>query len=205
MRLICKIFLWGTMLVGCQPQKDSPKVKVRMNWFSMQVNGQDWIPGVAPNDPCSGAFGSSYTDVTCNDGRGTIPVYFFRAFRDPNKDYDYTTTESFANFEFAGAKEPGIYSLEGSRKQEFTSNFMFGLKQPSTGKRKRYINDPSRKPFIVNVKAIYRDHSKVIPGIEGSFSGVLYNEENPSDSLIITKGEFMFKRVASTTGNCDYE
>lgn len=175
-----------------------------MNWFAMQVNGQDWIPDVDPNDPCSGAFGSSYTDVRYTDDRGTVPVYFFRAFRDPNKDYNYTSTESFANFEFSGGKEPGTYLVNGSYKNDFTSHFLFSQKMSGTDKRKRYINDPSRKPFVVQVEAIYRDYSKVIPGIRGSFSGALYNEDNPKDSLVITKGKFDFKRVAASE-NCDYE
>ncbi len=35
----------------------------------------------------------------------------------------------------------------------------------------------------------------VVQGIKGSFAGTLYNEANPMDSLIISRGAFTLKKV----------
>ena len=49
---------------------------------------------------------------------------------------------------------------------------------------------------MVNVSEVLEPvYGGVLHGIKGSFAGTLYNEANPMDSLIISRGTFTLKKV----------
>lgn len=122
-------------------------------------------------------------------------MYTIEAKRDP-RDLPEAYSE-YLYLKVLNVTQPGTYLLNGTYKKDFGSSFLFVV-QPPTGKSKSYVNDPSRSTFVVNITAITYWKQLSIPGIKGSFSGVLYNEEEPSDSLIIEKGAFNFHSLTSS-------
>jgi hypothetical protein len=171
------------LLTGCKSkEREEPKPPVVMNSFSMRVNDQEWKPFQSKEDPCS----STYAGLA--SGSNENPFYVIFAHRDPTGRAD-AYSENLLRLQVMNVTKPGTYLLDGTYKENFDSYIIFVTQRP---KHARYVNMPSRWPFVVNVTAITNWKKLVIPGIKGSFSGVLYNEADPSDSLVIEKGEFNF-------------
>ena len=185
--LVISGVLMGTVLLtSCNKSVEEPKAKakVAINFFSMQVNGQVWTPYQVPNDPCTSTFSGIY------GGIGEKPIYTFNAYRDPTGKAN-AYSENLLRMQLVNVTEPGLYLLDGTYKKDFDSYFMFQMQQP-TGNFKLYVNIPQRYPCVVNVEAIATKKGYTIPGIKGTFVGVVYNEDNPLDSLVIEKGKFAF-------------
>lgn len=79
----------------------------------------------------------------------------------------------------------------GTYKKDFDSYFMLQRREDLEN-RNRYVNEPSRSAFLVTVKEFISGRYSSTKGVKGSFSGILYNEDDQLDSLIIEKGEFTF-------------
>lgn len=177
-----------SLLMGCKHEE--PKIRAAINSFSMQVNGQLWTPFQSKDDPCTSTYSGSYADL------GDIPFYTIYAYRDPAGRAD-AYSDNLLRMQVMNVTEPGVYQLNGTYKEDFDSYFLFVVQQPA-GNATFYVNDPSRSPFIVNVAEIPTRKLATIPGIKGFFSGILYNEADPSDSLIIEKGKFAFDTMSAS-------
>ncbi len=189
--LSCTLFLLFLMLTGCKG--DEPKAKVRTNTFSMSINGKQWLPYQDPDNPCYSTFIGSIA------GPG---VYRISAYRDPSGAAEWWS-ENLLRMQVLNVTEPGIYFLEGTYKEDFDSYFMFQIR-PTMDNYSRYVNDPTRGDFVVHVHEFLP--ARLIPskGLRGSFYGILYNEDNPLDSLIIENGEFTFDYIgAGYERHCD--
>lgn len=143
-----------------------------------------WIPFQAKDDPCNSTYTCQFANL------GEIPLYTFYAYRDPEGISD-GTSDNLLRMRVMNVTEPGAYPLDGSYKEDFDSYIIFAVQQ-STGNVKRYVNDPGRSPFVINVQELFPTKYSTSKGIAGSFSGILYNEADPSDFLTIEKGEFAF-------------
>jgi hypothetical protein len=162
----------------------------------MQVNGEVWTPYQEKDDPCNSTYSVQYADY------GIIPLYTIYAYRDPAGRYD-AYSENLLRMRVMNVTEPGMYPLDGTYKEDFDSYIIFAAQQP-TGDAKRFVNDTSKSSFVVNVQELTPGVYSSTKGIKGSFSGILYNEADPSDSLTIEKGEFTFKVVgANYDHHCD--
>jgi hypothetical protein len=182
-------------LVSCK--QEAPKAKVAINTFSMRVNGQEWTPFQDKNDPCSSTYSGSYATNLMRSGE-IIPFYTIYAYRDPQGKAD-AYSENLLRMRVMNVTKPGTYLLDGTYKEDFDSYIIFQLPQG------RYVNDPRRKPFIIRVDQITTRKGATIPGIKGSFEGILYNENNPLDSLFIEKGAFAFDIMgAGSKYHCGY-
>jgi len=183
---IGSIILGAAWLMGCGKSAEelNAKAKVAINYFLMEMNGQVWTPYQDPGDPCTSTFSG------ISGGIGEKPLYTFSAYRDPTGRTD-AYSENLLRMQLLNVTEPALYLLEGTYKKDFDSYFIFQMRQPA-GEVKRYTNIPQRYPFVVNVEAITTKKAYTIPGIKGTFAGVVYNEDNPLDSLVIEKGKFSF-------------
>lgn len=188
-------------LAGCR-QNEPVKARDRalINFFSMQVNRQLWKPYKSPIDSCRGStFGATQSELQYTSGR-VVPFYTFYASRDPN-GRDGANSENMLRMRVMNVTEPGIYLLEGTYREDFDSYIMFQIQQPAGG-LKRYVNNLARRPFVVYVQEFIAPVKGTSSnGLKGSFAGVIYNEVNPSDSLVIEKGDFTFG-IVNYPDNC---
>ena len=179
--------------VGCK-QTEPVKARVPVNYFSMQVNGQLWTPYQDSTDPCNSTYSGNYSELQYASGV-VIPFYLFLAYRDPGGQTG-VDSDNYLRIQAMNVTKPGLYLLDGTYKENFDSYLTFNVKQVA-GKSKRYVNNPNRRPFEINVEEItYRENAS-IPSIKGSFEGVAYNEIDVFDSLIIEKGKFNFKYMGN--------
>jgi hypothetical protein len=172
-------------LVSCK--QEAPKAKASINTFSMRVNDQQWTPFQQKDDPCSSTYSGSYATISMMSGE-IIPFYTVRAYRDPQGKAD-ADSENLLRMRVMNVTRPSTYLLDGTYKEDFDSYLMFQMQKPNF---RRYVNDPARSPFVVNVQEFIPIKGSPTKGIKGSFSGILYNEKDPSDVLVIEKGTFVF-------------
>ena len=181
--------VWVALFCLLSCKQEAPKAKVSINTFSMQVNGEKWTPFQDKNDPCSSTYIGTYSTLS-----EIIPFYTVYAYRDPQGRAD-ADSENLLRMRVMNVTRPGTYLLNGTYKEDFDSYLMFQMQKPNF---RRYVNDPARSPFVVNVQEFIPIKGSPTKGIKGSFSGILYNEKDPSDSLIIEKGTFVFNVVNSS-------
>ncbi len=191
-RVPYSIFLLVLLLISCKHEE--PKARVPINFFSMQIDGQLWTPFQSKEDICVSTYHCSFAHY------GNSPLYTIYAYRDPTGRAD-AYSENLLRLRVMNVTEPGTYPLDGSYKEDFDSYIIFQIQQP-TGNPKRYVNDHFRSPFIIQVNEIFQPEGSAIPGIKGSFSGTLYNEDDLLDSLVIENGDFTFKYLGNN--HCDF-
>ncbi|WP_026464625.1 DUF5025 domain-containing protein [Adhaeribacter aquaticus] len=178
------------LLIGCKQDESvkEPK-KVRLNKLAMLVNGQDWQPSQIGTDDCLCKFKGAWSF----NGQNKNPYFTLSAFQDPQAE-TFFKNETGLNMQITNLQKPGIYYLAGSYLDHFESFAIFSLKTPE-GKFKQYINKAHAKNFYVQVNELIPLPGTTIPGIAATFSGTLYNKDNPLDSLTFNRGSFTFKKV----------
>lgn len=179
-------------LLGCQRLEPAPAASktTPVNQLSMRINGQAWSPYQPPADPCKATYYGQYGELNYG-GSKQQTQYLIRAYRDSTGRADaYSTT--VLGIQLIDVAKPGSYVLKGSWKEDFVAYAVFKISTSPTA-YKRYVNQPNRHPFTVIVTEITREKYAYIPGIIGTFSGTLYNEDNPNDSLKIDQGNFTLR------------
>ena len=177
------------LLWSCKQQEEQPEAKKPVASFSMLVNGKEWKPYQNPKDPCSSTF---YAATGMLGWMGEeLPFYTVHAYCDLSGRGD-AHSENLLRMQVMNTIAPGIYILDGSYKKDLFDSYIIFQTRKSTGDVKRYINDPKRKAFTVTIEAFLPVKGLSYKGIKGTFEGVVYNEDTPSDSLIIDKGNFTF-------------
>ncbi|WP_162053727.1 DUF5025 domain-containing protein [Pontibacter pamirensis] len=187
------IVLLLLLLMSCKDEE--PEARVPVDSFSMEVNDRLWTPFQSKEDTCVSTYSYSFSHY------GSAPVYTIYAYRDPTGRAD-AYSENLLRMRVMNVTKPGTYPLYGSYKEGIDASYIIFQIQQSMGNPKRYVNDPSRRPFIIQVNEIPLKERRTIPGIKGSFSGTLYNEDNLLDSLVIKKGKFTFKYPGKD--HCDF-
>ena len=162
--------------MGCK--NEEPLERTSLNSFSMNVNGQVWTPFQSEDDPCSSTYSGHHGFLN------EMPFYTIYAYRDPEGIAD-AFSENLLRISVKNVTTLGDYLLDGTYKEDFDSSYIIFVVQQPTGNSKRYVNDPQRSPFIFNVEKFFPRKNAISTGIKGSFSGILYNEADPSDSLTI--------------------
>lgn len=182
------------VLLGCEEEERKPRT-VPLNSFSMDVNGKDWKPYEEEGNPCYSTFSGTVNG-------GSPPRYTFYAYRDPAGIAEWWS-ENMLRMQLREVPEPGPYLLDGTYKEDFDSYFMFQTREDLEN-HNRYVNDPERSDFAVTVQEFIPGRYSSTKGIKGSFSGILYNEADPLDSLVIENGEFTFGFIGvGYDGHCD--
>jgi hypothetical protein len=190
------LLLGGVVLLpGCRTEETAkPQQKPQpVNAFSMYLNGRYWEPSGVGNDPCQRTFNGAWSAVT-NANHDRTPYYTVWASRDRGGVTSWGS-ENALEFQVMGLDKAGRYPVTGSYRQEFTSYAVFNLNSPGSAP-KRYVNRAEDASFVVTVREVLEPlPGGVINGIRGSFTGTLYNEVDPRDSVTITRGAFVLKKV----------
>jgi hypothetical protein len=181
-------------LTACCNKPEEPKARVPVNSFSMHINGWLWKPLEPEGDPCRGTFTCNYSEIS-----GGNPFYIISAYYDPNGKTD-ADSESLLYMQIMDVNLPGTYALDGSYRNAFDSYIVSRQQPPSL---KFYANNPQRSPFTVQVQDIFPLKYSFSKGIKGTFSGTLYNEADPADSLMVEQGQFRFA-VVNYHDHCGY-
>lgn len=180
----------GLLIVsfGCRKSEHNKTSSKPVSVFSMKVNGQLWEPSSSADDPCYSTYRCMWSAVD------EIPYYTIDASRG-------VESENIFRFQVMGVTHPGVYNIDGSYKEDFTSYAYFITNKNEA--HKMYANnmtDPSTQVTIEEI--IPQDHLSV-PGIIGSFSGVLYNVDDKQDSIIIDDCRFVFRKTNGDFNQCD--
>jgi hypothetical protein len=155
------------------------------------LNDQPWLPSQDCSRNCE-ALTSYYSEAGFING-DRIPYYNIYA-----KQAAGTENEEEQRFEMQITRltPEHTYSLHNqifAPLEELASYAIF-IKTSPSGNKRLYISDSTKTPFLVNItKVDYLNNTTFIPIVSGTFEGVLYNQENSLDSLIISKGRFDLK------------
>ena len=174
------------LLLSCKKENVKKEERIPLNSFSMDVNGQLWQPSIPGGDKCKSTF-------YCREGafsggiEGHRPFYEIYAFQDPQAIDDYRA-KNHLRIQITDVTKTGLYELKNSYKDYF--NYILFI--TNEGNQKLYINKKNQVSFVVNIDEFITTKSLGFTGIKGSFRGVLYNEDNPLDSLVIENGKFKF-------------
>ena len=179
--LVGIIFL--NLLISCKMDSEEVLNQNNVNSFTMIVNEQEWLPSVI--DPCHRTFQCSMGEL------GQSKYYEIDAFRDPSSTSNLES-ENIFELTVMDVNLIGDYTIDGEFK-DFSNYARFTINDIN-GKR-IYQNKENGSEFNVSVNQLFPKKNSDLVGIAGSFSGVLYNINNPVDSIIINQGEFIFRKT----------
>jgi hypothetical protein len=165
----------------------------------MQVNGQKWEPTQIGQDPCQRTFQASWSEFSSN---GVSRQYYdLVAHKDPQAVTSHLSENTF-RLRIFDVPEIGRYPILGVYREPRQSSVAFGLRKP-TGEYALYVNKRNDPAFVVVVTDVLYipPGASVTPRLRGTFSGTLYNEQNPQDSLHISEGTFSFRKMNRNTFN----
>lgn len=167
---------------SCQ-ETEITKEKINLNSFSMTLNGNSWEPSIV--DPCTKTFQCNMSALSENK------FYNIEAYKDPLLEASYKSENYFA-LQVMNVNEVNTYVIDGDfggfeNYARLTINDLAGAK--------KYQNKKQDSSFQVEVTALFNTPNTGTTGIEGTFSGYLYNLENAEDSIKIENGKFTFRKT----------
>jgi GR25 family glycosyltransferase involved in LPS biosynthesis len=176
------------LLMSCGQTNDDTLVQVKLNDLQMNINGITWKPSVIDN--CNQTYMCRMSELT----GGTIyqgRFYSIHAYRDPHLVADLMS-ENFFEMKIMEANEVGMYVLDGVFKD--FSNYARLTINDENGKRV-YQNMENDTSFKVEITRLHPNPNSSVVGIEGQFSGILHNQTNSNDSIVVSNGQFLFKKT----------
>ncbi len=193
-------------LISCDDKKEDtePNYPKRMNYFSMEVDGEAWQPSFIDNDTCKQTFKGLQSGVSTSNG--IIPFYNIDAHKDPNS-LSGVAAENMLRMQIMNVTRTGKYEIKNSYRVHFDSFVSFQIRKDKDGNDKKatYTIDSTKNVFDFYVDELVDTNMLgANQGIIGRFEGNLYNIENPLDSVIITNGKYKFTRI-NWRDNCNCE
>ena len=178
-----------TVLISCNKENPAPEaIKVQLaNSLAMQVDGQQWEPGGSAKEECFRTFNAAWSWLDRK------PFFNISAYRDANGNTGAESENSLL-IQIMDITLEGSYSIKGSYVESFTSHALFRTAKPD-GSKATFVNSQTSNSFKVVFEQFMERPNTTLKGVKGSFSGTLYNEKDPSDSIVIKKGSFVFKRT----------
>ncbi len=177
-----------TLLFGCvKEQITEVKKPIRVNSFTMDVDGQEWEPGQLGDDDCIRTYNGAWSWI------GENPYFNISAWRDPKGHIDIDS-KNVLQIQVMNVKELGKYPIAGAYTKSFQS-FAFFRVTKEDGSFIRYVNKTEKPSFIVDFKQFAPRPNTNLKSVDGVFSGILYNELNPLDSIVISNGTFTLKHT----------
>ena len=182
--IVVSLLLFG---LSCRQSETITEQKAEvLNAFDMFVNNQAWQPSKLGEDDCMQTFQAAWSTL------GSSPFFTAWAYKDA-KGVTTNQSQNAFQLQIIDVQRVGQYRITGSYKTDFAAYVLFRINKPD-GTSIRYVND-DKGSFTVVVSDFLPSTSPFRPGIKGSFSGTLYNETNPLDSLVIQKGSFSFRKL----------
>lgn len=163
------------------------KNPVLVNSFAMEVDGQTWHPGQIDKEECHRTFKGAWSSLD--------EKHFFNisAYRDAKGRTD-ADSENVLQIQVMNVRGTGDYKLTGSYLESFESFAFFKITKQD-GSSARYSNKHDISSFTVSFEDFISRSGTNLKGVKGAFYGTLYNDKDPLDSIVITKGAFIFKRT----------
>lgn len=186
----------GLMIVSFSCRKSDTHKKAsseKVNSFSMKMDGQLWVPSTKADDTCYSTYRCEWSAVD------NIPYYTIEAYKDPQLR-TRPASENIFRLQVMDVTDPGVYNIDGSYEGDFTSHAFFIIN--TDNEHKMYVNSTGEANAVVRVEEIIPQAHLSVPGISGSFSGVLYNVDNKEDSIVISDCEFVFKKTNGDFNQC---
>ena len=166
---------------ACETENPTELETPPVNFFSMSVNRGEWIP--------------RQRSTTCEDVFYSLPGAFigpegYRPFYDIVAFGQTNGHDAHFEVQVTNVVKTGVYLLDKTYREyhNYATLLVYEGSQ-----RKKYVSQIKRVPFTFTVDKFLAKRSPVFQGIEGTFGGVLYNEENPLDSLLIDRGIYRFE------------
>jgi hypothetical protein len=190
------LFLNLLLLASCDKKEEvEPNYPKRMNYFSMEVDGELWQPSFINGDTCKQTFKGIQSGIS--KPKGIIPFYNIDAFQNLNDTYNFTL-KNFIRMQIMDVTQVGRYKIKNSYKIHYDSFVSFEKVKDENGNdiKSIYTIDSTKNTFNFYVDEIINLNSLgANQGIIGHFEGILYNIKNPADSVIITNGQYKFTRL----------
>jgi hypothetical protein len=171
-------------VVGCNLVDVLDRDSKSSNSFSMSINGQLWQPSLIDNDASCPTFECEYTLLNDN------PFYTIIAYKDSQSRTDFES-ENIFRIQIMNVDKIGVYNTSDTY-GDFNSYAKFEINE--SGIQKIYENSTTKINSFVRIDEMLPIASS-IDGIRGSFSGILYNNENLKDSIVIDNCTFTFKKL----------
>lgn len=191
-------FTFLTIIIACSKEEKIEEVAI-LNSFKMNINNEEWVPYTPADNPCRSTFSAEITWIDA-------PFYDIDVYNDPEGDVTIFS-ETIFRLRITTLNKLGPYNITGSfYSSDFESYVAFFDSRNETieSPSKKYLNKKDDVSFVVEIEEFYPIKNSDLVGIKGSFGGILYNQNDEADSLIINDGKFVFK-VLNTPGfyNCE--
>ncbi len=181
----------ATLLISCN--SDETPVNTAVNSIDISIDGAQWIPDSRISDPCFSAFLVARSELDAS------PFYTLEAYQ--NRE-DGTDNEQSIYIQVMDVLDTGDYIIDGSNNAHFQSHARVQITE--NGSTSTYINSSEFPQFVFSVSEFHSREFSSLIGITGSFGGVLYNQEDASDSLIVDTSTFVIKKPnAYTFDHCE--
>jgi len=173
------------LALGCN-KKDKLKEDLKpLNSFSMYLNDQFWQPSLIDNDSCFSTFHCDYSEI------GEMPFYTIIAYKDSQSRAN-TLSENMIRIQIMNVNSTGLFNISDPF-GDFNSYAMFVINE--SGNQKIYQNSATKISSEIIIEEMLPIDGSILTGIRGSFSGILYNNVNPNDSIVIDNCKFTFKKI----------
>ena len=152
----------------------------------MNINDQIWQPSVIGNDSCSVALRCEMSTIHADKNYYTITMY--------KDSQSKTNSESENIFGLQIMDLNGAWSYPISDPFGDFKSYARFVKNES-GNRWIYDNSTTIASSVVKIDELFPTNTSALIGIKGSFSGILYNRDNPKDSIVIDSCIFSLKKL----------
>ena len=173
------------ILVSCKKENEVKQETKHLNSFTMNVNDQLWQPSLIENDPCYSTFDCEMSEIN------QVPYYRIRAYKNSQLKSGNMSDNIF-RIQIMNVKNIGVYNISDSF-GTFNSYAWFIINE--SGSQKIYENSKKENECIVTIEKLITNNGSILKGIEGSFSGILYNNADPSDFIVIDSCKFTFSKI----------
>jgi hypothetical protein len=174
-----------TLILGCTKKEELKKAPEPVNSFLMEIDGQLWEPSVINNDECYVAYSCELSYIN------NRPFYTIKAYKD-SQSRTNSESENIFRLQIMDVANVETYSIS----EPFgTFNSYARLVLNEDGLQKIYENSTTASHSYVEITEMLPVEGSVFIGIKGTFSGKLFNLDNPDDFIIIENCLFTFNKI----------
>ncbi len=185
------VLLFVMLLFDSCKKEDATKLQEMrvMNIFTMQLNGQNWKPSLYDDDTCRPRYVGAWSSVTKSGYENQL--FTITAFS--NLSNSTSGQSDHLEIQITDVTRKGRYDLTGH--WHYHDNAYAVFRRTTAGNTTVvYMSKEKTSSFTVQVDDIIPIRGSILKEIKGSFEGTVYRVDNPSDSLVIQRGTFEFKK-----------
>ena len=188
-------------LLSCNNDDETVQQQFTVNSLHFDYDNTTFSPDQLNNNECQLNLRYIFGGITTSNTAGEIPTFDITAVH-TNPD---SGTEIIFDTRIVADKDTDTYAITGAFSSITESNTRITIKQ-NNGSNKTFINSTTEEQFFVEVQNINYVENSAIPKIRGKFWGVLYNQDDTTETLTINNGEFVFRKtLLSDFNHCDTE